>query len=70
MATSKGIRWPDDLHQEIEKAMVEDGRRDFSDEVFYLVRLGLEEAKWRRQLIAGAVAERHAEYRGDVRKAN
>jgi hypothetical protein len=51
MGTSKGIRWPDDLAGKIEEARKLDRRKDFSDEVFYLVELGLEEAAWCRDVV-------------------
>lgn len=59
MAQPKGIRWPEDLESEIEKARVEDCRGAFSDEVIYLTRLGLQERKDQR-----AAIERDRQTRG------
>ena len=60
MGAPKGIRWPEDLAEEIERARIQDGRNGFSDEVFYLVRLGLEEAEWQRKVIAEAKEARRS----------
>ena len=51
MAQPKGIRWPEELEDEIEKARVEDCRGAFSDEVIYLTRLGLQERQEQRTAI-------------------
>lgn len=58
MAGPSGIRWPDDLKDEIERAMVEDDRSTFTNEVIFLVRLGLDERAWRRQVVAEALSKR------------
>jgi len=58
MAGTSGIRWPSDLREQIEKAQVEDKQANFTDEVLYLVKLGLEEAEWQRQVVLKAKAAR------------
>lgn len=45
MGDAKGMRWPPEIQKAIEQAQIEDKRRKFSDEVFYLIELGLEEPK-------------------------
>lgn len=60
MAGPSGIRWPEDLKQEIEKARVEDRRSTMTDEVIYLVELGLEERAWRKKVVEDALAKRRS----------
>jgi hypothetical protein len=61
MGTPRNIRFPDDLLEEIEKARIEDKQANFTDEVVYLVRLGLEEAEWLRAQVAEAKMKRRGE---------
>lgn len=61
MAGTSGIRWPDDLRREIEEAQAADKRSNFTDEVIYLVALGLEEAEWQREVIRKARAQKRIE---------
>jgi len=58
MGTARHIRFPSDMEVEIEKGIDLDRRRDFTDEVVYLVGLGLEEAEIRREAIARDLSSR------------
>ena len=60
MGKQRNIRFPDDLEEMIEAAKIEDLRRDFTDEVIYLVTIGLKEAERRRNAVTNmeAIAKR------------
>lgn len=66
MAGTSGIRWPEELRAEIEKAQIEDLRASFTDEVIYLVKLGLKESAWRRSVLLDAKATEEAERTGEA----
>ena len=59
MGKPRNIRFPEELEEKIEEARFLDQRRDFTDEVIYLVELGLREASYRREVIERDYYDRH-----------
>jgi hypothetical protein len=58
MAGTSGIRWPESLKEEIEKTRIEDRRGTLTDQVIYLVELGLEERALRKEAEKRDIARR------------